>query len=118
MVMDVDPSSGESSMEAAKRLEVGERVLVDFERGFKARMVDDGAWRGLGGSGTTDERNRSQILVETLERVEEVRSGHTEQLRASASAGLSPACGKPSSSNADELQFWLDKIEREARSIV
>ncbi|QDZ24626.1 subunit 2 of anaphase-promoting complex [Chloropicon primus] len=119
VVMDVDPSSSiEPSMEAAKGLEVGERVLVDFERGFKARMVDDGAWRGLGSSDTADEKKRSQVLVETLERVEEVRSGHTEQLRASASAGLSPACGKPSASNAAELQFWLDKIEREARSIV
>ena len=93
-------------------LEETHRALEDFERGLRDRVCDDGGG-GIWGSPWAAAESDAEGLVSALRRVEEVRSNLTERLKSSASAGL-----LRSSLSPNMLEFWLKKIEREARSVV
>ncbi|WZN66184.1 subunit 2 of anaphase-promoting complex [Chloropicon roscoffensis] len=93
-------------------LEETYRALADFERGLRDQVCDDGEG-GIWGSPWAAAESDAEGLVSALRRVEGVRSNLTARLKSSASAGL-----LRSSLSPNMLEFWLKKIEREARSVV
>ena len=94
-------------------LGVSDRALREFERHFKSRMADVGAWGDVATSSFADANDESEVLVRTLQAVESVRSGCTDHLRAFAREGLGALGG-----SGDALAEWLERIAHESRSVV
>mmetsp|Transcript_8917 Transcript_8917/g.16563 ORF Transcript_8917/g.16563 Transcript_8917/m.16563 type:complete len:798 (+) Transcript_8917:142-2535(+) len=111
--------SMEDYLRIQKALQGGELVLKDFETQFKSQMSAGGVWgsvqkreedeEAFGIRRSSSEENKSSSssseegLVETLKRVETVRSGYTDHLKASVS---------------EPMALLFEKILAESRSIV